>query len=51
MTNPFFEPSALPYGLPPFAEIADEHYLEAYERGMAKRTAGAVSASRVRTAK
>jgi peptidyl-dipeptidase Dcp len=33
MTNPFFEPSSLPYGLPPFAEITDEHYLPAFERG------------------
>ncbi len=33
-SNPFFEPSTLPYGLPPFAEIRDEHYLPAFERGM-----------------
>jgi len=31
--NPFFEPSPLPYRLPPFAEIRDEHYLPAFERG------------------
>eukprot|EP01031_Cornospumella_fuschlensis_P050368 gene50368-61622_t len=35
MTNPFFEPSTLPYGLPPFAEITDEHYLPAFEKGFA----------------
>jgi len=33
MTNPFFEPSTLPYGLPPFAEIRDEHYREAIDKG------------------
>src|SRR4028119_178130 len=33
MTNPFFEPSSLPYGLPPFAEIEDDHYEPAFERG------------------
>ncbi len=31
--NPFFEPSPLPYRLPPFAEIRDEHYLPAFDRG------------------
>jgi len=35
MTNPFFEPSTLPYGMPPFAEITDEHYRPAFEKGMA----------------
>ena len=35
MTNPFFEPSTLPFGMPPFAEITDEHYLPAFEKGMA----------------
>jgi len=39
MTNPFFEPSTLPYGLPPFAEIADEHYREAFEKGFADQLA------------
>jgi peptidyl-dipeptidase Dcp len=33
MTNPFSQPSTLPYGLPPFAEILDEHYEPAFERG------------------
>ncbi len=31
--NPFFAPSTLPYGLPPFAEIRDEHYRPAFDRG------------------
>ncbi|MFD7844779.1 M3 family metallopeptidase [Nocardia sp. NPDC059764] len=35
--NPFFERSALPYELPEFAEIGDEHYLPAFERGMAEQ--------------
>ena len=33
MTNPFLAPSTLPYQLPPFAEIRDEHYLPAFEAG------------------
>jgi Zn-dependent oligopeptidases len=32
--NPFFAQSTLPYQLPPFAQIRDEHYLPAFERGM-----------------
>ncbi|MDF9816614.1 M3 family metallopeptidase [Streptomyces sp. SPB162] len=36
-TNPFFSPSTLPYELPPFAEIRDEHYLPAFERGLAEQ--------------
>ena len=39
MTNPFFEKSTLPYQLPPFAEIADEHYEEAFEKGMEEQLA------------
>ena len=35
MTNPFFEPSTLPYGMPPFADNTDEHYRPAFEKGMA----------------
>ncbi|MFM9878536.1 MAG: M3 family metallopeptidase [Rhodoglobus sp.] len=34
MTNPFFGPSTLPYGMPPFADIRDEHYRPAFEKGM-----------------
>jgi peptidyl-dipeptidase Dcp len=33
VTNPFLEPSTLPYQLPPFALIEDEHYLPAFEAG------------------
>jgi len=39
MTNPFFEPSTLPYGLPPFADITDEHYREAFDKGFADQLA------------
>jgi peptidyl-dipeptidase Dcp len=39
MTNPFFTPSALPFGMPPFAEITDEHYRPAFEAGMAQQLA------------
>lgn len=35
VTNPFFAPSALPYSLPHFAEIRDEHYLPAFEKALA----------------
>ncbi|WP_111719001.1 M3 family metallopeptidase [Homoserinimonas sp. OAct 916] len=37
--NPFFSPSALPYQLPPFADIADEHYRPAFDQGMAEHLA------------
>lgn len=37
--NPFFAPSRLPYGLPPFAEIRVEHYRPALEAGMAGQLA------------
>ena len=33
MTNPFFEASKLPYQLPPFTEIRDEHFAPAFEAG------------------
>lgn len=35
--NPFFAPSTLPYGLPPFADIRDEHFEQAFEAGMAEQ--------------
>lgn len=38
-SNPFFARSPLPYELPVFAEIGDEHYLPAFERGMAEQLA------------
>ncbi|MFE7545138.1 M3 family metallopeptidase [Streptomyces platensis] len=34
-SNPFFEPSDLPYALPPFARIRNDHFLPAFIRGMA----------------
>jgi len=37
VTNPFLAPSALPYGLPDFAAITDDHYLPAFEAGMAEQ--------------
>ena len=37
--NPFAAPSTLPYALPPFAEIRDEHYEPAFEAGMAEQLA------------
>ncbi|WP_158891787.1 M3 family metallopeptidase [Amycolatopsis anabasis] len=36
--NPFAVPSALPYGLPPFDRITDEHYLPAFEAGLAEQS-------------
>lgn len=36
-TNPFFAESDLPYHLPPFDKISHEHYLPAFERGMAEQ--------------
>lgn len=37
--NPFYAPSPLPYELPPFDEITDEHWLPAFERGIAEQRA------------
>ncbi|WP_020074912.1 M3 family metallopeptidase [Cryocola sp. 340MFSha3.1] len=37
--NPFFTPSTLPYQLPPFAEIRDEHYRPAFEHGFEEQLA------------
>jgi peptidyl-dipeptidase Dcp len=37
MSNPFFEKSTLPYGMPPFDLIKNEHYVPAFERGMAEQ--------------
>ncbi len=39
MTNPFITPSTLPYQLPPFAEITDEHYRPAFEHGFEEQLA------------
>jgi peptidyl-dipeptidase Dcp len=36
-SNPFFERSTLPYELPPFELIRDEHYRPAFERGIAEQ--------------
>jgi peptidyl-dipeptidase Dcp len=38
-TNPFSVRSSLPYELPPFADIRDEHYRPAFEAGMAEQLA------------
>jgi peptidyl-dipeptidase Dcp len=37
--NPFFTQSTLPYQLPPFAAITDEHFEPAFERGFAEQLA------------
>ncbi|MEU6250176.1 M3 family metallopeptidase [Glycomyces sp. NPDC047010] len=37
--NPFLNPSELPYKLPPFADIANEHYRPAFDAGMAEQLA------------
>ncbi|HVW43174.1 MAG TPA: M3 family metallopeptidase [Amycolatopsis sp.] len=37
--NPFAKPSELPYGLPPFERIAEEHYSPAFEAGLAEHAA------------
>jgi len=36
-SNPFFTESTLPYGMPPFDRIKDEHFAPALERGMAEQ--------------
>ncbi len=35
--NPFFSPSTLPFGLPPFADIRNEHFRPAFIEGMAEQ--------------
>jgi peptidyl-dipeptidase Dcp len=37
--NPFAMPSELPYALPPFDRITDEHYRPAFEAGLAEQVA------------
>lgn len=37
--NPLLEPSTLDFGLPPFDRILDEHYLPAFEAGIAEHAA------------
>ena len=32
--NPFFKPYDTPFGLPPFEEITDDHFLPAFKKGM-----------------
>ena len=39
MSNPFFKPWQTAYGMPPFDEIKDEHYLPAFERAFADHDA------------
>ena len=39
VTNPFFAESTLPYQLPPFAEIRDEHYKPAFLHGFEEQLA------------
>lgn len=39
MSNPFLTPSTLPYQLPPFALVKDDHYLPAFEAGIAEHLA------------
>ena len=38
-TNPFFTESDLPYHMPPFDEIENEHYQPALEKGMEQQIA------------
>ena len=38
-TNPLLAESTLPYGMPPFDLIENEHYVPAFERGMAEQSA------------
>jgi peptidyl-dipeptidase Dcp len=36
MDNPFFKTWETPFGVPPFEQIRNDHYLPAFEKGMAK---------------
>ena len=37
--NPFYQDWDTPYGIPPFLQIKDEHYMPAFEKGMEKNLA------------
>lgn len=37
--NPLLRPSELPYGLPDFAAVRDEHFVPAFEQGVAEHLA------------
>ncbi|MEE8079658.1 MAG: hypothetical protein V3T18_11725, partial [Pseudomonadales bacterium] len=37
--NPFIAESQLPYGMPPFDLIRDEHFVPAFAHGMAEQSA------------
>jgi len=39
VTNPLFAPSQLPFAMPPFGKITDDHYAPAFDRGMAEQIA------------
>jgi len=39
MTNPFFSASTLPFELPPFADISDEHYRPGFDKGFTEQLA------------
>lgn len=39
MSNPFLSPSTLPYSLPPFEAITEDHYPEAFDVGLAEKAA------------
>jgi peptidyl-dipeptidase Dcp len=39
VTNPLLQPSTLPFGLPPYAAIREEHFVEALDAGMAQERA------------
>ena len=41
MTNPFLAESTLPFQLPDFAAVREEHFLEAFELGMTEQLAEA----------
>ena len=47
MDNPFFSEFATPFGVPPFDLIKPEHYMPAFERGMAeqKKEVGAITSN------
>ena len=38
--NPFLAPFATPFGLPPFDQIADDHFGPAFDAGLAEARAG-----------
>ena len=48
-TNPFFAPSTLPFGAPPFDRIKDSDYLPAFRAGIQKLVESEIQVEAIRS--